>query len=203
MKVQRSKPIFLLLLSLVALALTGCGRNSQNRNNPNMNGQLGFPTGGVGGIPVGQGGCAPLQPGMPIPIALQGAMFNSAALQAQPGQAVIGGAGAPVGNYYLQGQSGEGAIQIGLQIQNLLQAGPAPVTGQGVLIISQLRFQAIMQRLGIPMMGMWGPQMGGMTQICASGVAIDLSHYNTRLYNGRVTLIISTQAGQFPEEVYF
>jgi hypothetical protein len=218
MRVLKSKPMILLLLSFVALAMVGCGKSKgpgttagqpgYYPQQPGMPGMPGYP--GTGQIPAG--GCAPIQPGMPIPIALNGAMFDSANLIAGPGQALIGGGGGAVGNYILAGQSPDAQMQIGLQLQNLLAAGPMPVMGQGVIMITPTRFQVMLQRFGMgggmypgyptypgyPQPGY--PQMPTQ-QLCASGIAINIGHYNTRLYGGRVTLVMN--GGQFVEELYF
>lgn len=214
MRVLKSKPMILLLLSFIAFA-TGCGKS--NGKNSATNRQFGYGNGYNNGYGLPGGGCAPIQPGMPIPFTLNGAIFDSANLVANPGQAMIGGGGGGLGNYVLAGQGPDASAQISIQRQNLLAVGPMPVVGQGMVMISALRYQVMLQRMGVGYGGGFGgmyPQMGYgtgyptggmmpqmMPQICASGIVINIGHYENRLYGGKISLVMS--GGQLIEDLFF
>lgn len=211
---KKSKPVLVALFSLIALALTGCGKSNGNVNNGGQNipygqagyGQPGQP--GVGGALSSQ--CVPLNG----PIPFQGSMIiDSANVYAGQG---VGGNGGFQQNPYQQASYGQGAISMQgsgsdgwVSIQAQMVGGNLANAG-GQIQLSPLFVQSIMYRLqsggyGQPGYGQNGYNQGGYGQAgygqlpCAQVIGINLGHYNTKLYGGQVILSINGQ----PVAVHF
>jgi hypothetical protein len=189
MKSLNTKPITLILFTLVAFGLSGCGKsNSASPVPPGVvNGQYnGYPNGGG----AGQFGsaCTPIQ----SPIQFSGVMYIDSAN-------VMAGVGAPppsTGN----GQN-YGALQMSSSTQLpaatygviAIQAqmmSPNGATGGGTLTLSPAAIQQAALQSGMP--------YGQFP--CATVVGIQLTHYNTLLYGGTVQLMIN---GNVPYSIYF
>lgn len=185
-----SKPMFLILFTALAFAMSGCGKSngSAAAPSPYVGPQGNYPSGGG---TLGSA-CTPVN----SPISFQGSMYIDSAN-------VIAGANMPVqgGGY---GTTYGGAIQMASQnyypsnaygyitIQAQMISATSANAG-GMLQLSQAAIQQIMMQMGY----------GGVSynQIpCASIISINLGHYNTTLYGGQVTLLINNQI-QYP--VYF
>lgn len=190
---KQSKPMFLILFSILAVAISGCGKNNNSNTLPPggmINGQVnGYPTG-----PGGPGGtlgsaCTSLQG----PIPFQGSMYIDSAN-------VIAGQGAmaPQGGYNtnpygagqitMSGSGSDGWMTIQAQMISATSANGAGQLQLSQLVIQQIAYQ--MQFSGMPY---------GQVP-CASVVSINVGHYNTTLYGGFVQILINNSV---PYKVYF
>jgi hypothetical protein len=190
---KQSKPMFLILFAVIAVAMSGCGKSSSpapanpNLVNPQINGGYGGGYGGGAGGNFGSG-CTPIQ----SPIQFSGVMYIDSAN-------VLAGLGAPQPTQ-TNGQN-FGAIQmasdstmpaatygiISIQAQMFSVNG---ANGVGTIQLSQAAIQQAALQSGVP--------YGQFP--CAAVASIQLTHYNTRLYGGVVRLMIN---GNVPYEVYF
>jgi hypothetical protein len=194
MKSLKSKPSIFILFTVIALAMSGCGKGGNDAVPP-----PGVP-GAIG--PYGQyntaGGalgsaCTPIQG----PIPFQGSLYIDSA-NVVSGQAPVAAPGGYGTNPYGQGQitmSGSGSDGwMTIQAQMITATG---ANAAGQLQLSQLVIQQIMYQ-----MSYGNPYGYGQPQQvpCAQIVAINLGHYNTTLYGGRVQIMIN---GSIPYIVYF
>jgi hypothetical protein len=187
---NKSKPMFLVLLAVFAFALTGCGKSNNNA--------AGVPpvvAGQYGGYPTAGGALGSACTSIQGPIPFQGSMYIDSAN-------VLAGQGAPVANTgypnpqnpYGQGQitmSGSGSD--GWMTIQAQMISATSANGAGQLQLSQLVVQQIMYQM----------QFSGMpyNQVpCAQIVSINIGHYNTTLYGGVVRIMIN---GTIPYNVMF
>lgn len=186
------------VLALAGVAtLTGCG-SSQNDEVPIAAAPAGVMPGGV----VGAGACVPISG--QIPFSASNAIVDSANIYAGQipggtgavGTVMIGGAvaGGPYGDTTPDGST------ISMNIM-LMQSAPSPYGGStgygpqqanltGFIQLSQAAQTELMYQSGG--MGYSNPgyfpqnPMQPTMQPCVSGIAINVGHYNTRLYGGSV-----------------
>lgn len=196
---KKSKPVLVALFSLIALALTGCGKSNNNNggvNNPGVYNPYG--QGGVGGVGGALGGqCAPISG----PIPFQGSMIiDSASVYAGQG---VGGGAIQQNPYQQQTPYGQGTITmngtgpygaVAIQAQMI---GGNQANASGQLQLSPTFYASIMQKLsyGQGGYGQGGYGQPGYAQIpCAQVVSINIGHYNTHLYGGYILLSINGQS---------
>lgn len=192
------------LLIGVTAALTGCGKSGSGSSGVGTLPGGQYPGGGpIGGGPIGNGACVPIT----TPIGFQGnnIYFDSAnimgglipGIRQQFGQMGVG-VGGGSGPYYKQ--TAEGTITMNIYNgQNGYGNGyPGPFPGSqtpqgvsqsaqvtGTITLSQAVIADIMYRFGgiqQPPYPNPYPNPYPQQQVCVSGIAMGLGHYNTYLY---------------------
>lgn len=175
MRALNTKPM-IVLVTLIALALSGCGKKNSDAPAP---GTPGYPNGQYpqGNYPNGTGGvlgsaCTSIN----APIQFSGGIYiDSANIYAGQGANAPTGGGYPQGGYgtgqqmSMFGQGSDGWMTI-----QATMTGVNSANAYGQLQLSQLVVQQISYGLGLPY---------GQVP-CASVVAINIGHYNTTLYGG-------------------
>ena len=187
---KMSKPMSLLLFTVLALAISGCGKSNNNSNNvppggvvPGPYGQQNIP--GVGGGNFGSS-CTSLQG----PIPFQGVMYIDSAN-------VLAGIGAPAPTGGYGGGQYGGTLQMasqnspyGMLVIQAQMISLNGANGAGTLQLSQAAIQQAAMQSGLPY---------GQVP-CGQVVAINVGHYNTVLYGGSVQIMIN---GTIPYTLYF
>jgi len=191
MRTLKTKPNILFLFVAIAALASGCGKSKNDAPPPPGAGGI-YNQGNYPGGPVGGGSLGSACTSIQGPIPFQGALYIDSAN-------VIGGAGAPVAgtgptNPYGQGQltmtgaGSDGWISIQAQMISATTANSA----------GQLQLSALVQQQIMYQMQYSGMAYGQMP--CASIVAINLGHYNTTLYGGKIQIMLNNQ---IPYIVYF